>query len=1278
MASVEYRINDKLDQYLQSAHLFNQLNITAITSGAVNFQNLEPLHRYMNRQHQQVESLTTLLYGTPQGDFRVSHRVSAQDYEQNTLLRPDELPYEVSFSDPVNPDVLYVYSVDETGIPARRVDQLGNIDVRDRPWYRQAVETGKPGWTDPFQVGSTDVLALNAYAPIYDRANQLLGVFSVNISLNQLSIFLQDIPVGQSGIVFIVERDGFLIANSTAEASYQVLPGSEVGGEPGNVEFQRRSPNDLDNSLIQQSYQHLLELYSNLETLQQPQEISFSVDRERYFIAVDPYSDEYGLDWLVITVVPEADFAAEIQQNIRTTIYLCLLTLIGAIAFSLFLSRQISKRFSQLNQASQALSNGDLDQRISTDSHIVEVQGLATSFNQTADQLRQLFQEQVEAEATRQSEARFQKLAAAAPGFIYVCAWKADGTRQFEYASSFSQTVLEVEPEQLLADANVALDQIHPDDRADYAAATQRSAETLEPLTIRFRILTPSGQLKWLESSSRPLKHPNGDITWYGLALDVSDRVQLEKQLQQSEIKIRNILNSAVAAITSMRVFKDHTWVIDNVSAGCEALSGYTAEELTVDQNLWVSRIEPDDWQILAPTMFDNIFSERQGTYEYRIRHKDGRMRWIAQTNNSAWDNRQNCWIVTAISMDVSDRKQAEYELQVKTEELDRFFSAAIDLLCIANMDGFFLRLNPQWERALGYPITALEGRRFLDYVHPDDMDSTLEAIAHLSHQEEIPSFVNRYRHYDGSYRWLEWRSVPVGNLIYAAARDISDRIQAERNLQRAKTAAEAANQAKSTFLANMSHELRTPLNAILGFSELMQSSSDLPSKYQENVKLIYSSGETLLKLINEVLDLSKIEAGKIEIEKRLIHVPEKLQLISQTISTRINRKRLQFHLNIAQSVPTFIMVDDQKLQQVLLNLLSNAVKFTEQGHITLRVSRTSHSSDQDYCSIIPPQNQPIWLLFQVEDTGVGIADHDLDLVFDAFGQAPAGQAIQEGTGLGLAISRRFVELMGGEITVQSTLGQGSLFQFTLPVSQVDHPADGSAQPHHSLKPAPNQAVYRMLIVDDYPPNRLLMVKQLETMNVQIREASTGEEAIALWQTWHPDLIWMDIRLPDMDGCDVTQQIRIAEQRCSRVPTVIIAFTAQALLSDRDRILAAGCNDCLIKPFTQHDLYRVLETHLGIELIHEDMVLDIHGQSSASPDFEGLSATDLSIMPERWLKEINHAALRCDDKKVRNLLESVLPDHQQCVQLLFKLSDEFEFEQIVDLTADALQMKLVK
>jgi signal transduction histidine kinase/DNA-binding response OmpR family regulator len=500
--------------------------------------------------------------------------------------------------------------------------------------------------------------------------------------------------------------------------------------------------------------------------------------------------------------------------------------------------------------------------------------------------------------------------------------------------------------------------------------------------------------------------------------------------------------------------------------------------------------------------------------------------------------------------------------------------------------------------------------------------------------------------------------------------------------LQEARREAEAANQAKSTFLANMSHELRTPLNAILGFAQLMDGDPNLTAEQQENLAIINDSGEHLLALINEVLEMSKIEAGQLTLEEKGFDLYAVLDSLEEMFRLRAEGKGLTLTFWQAENVPRHVVTDEGKLRQVLSNLLGNAVKFTQEGGVALRVTALPGE--------VPLQGEERQVLhFEVEDTGPGIAAEELEAVFDPFVQAIGRGGLvsrqpQEGTGLGLAISRQFVRLMGGELTASSEVGQGSLFRFEVQVGLADAAEVEVTRPRRRvLKLAPDQRAadgrpFRLLVVEDRETNRRLLVKLLESLGFEVNEAANGQEAIEGWERWQPHLIWMDMRMPVMDGHEATQRIKATPEGRT---TVIVALTATVFEEDRERVILEGCDDFVRKPFRKDEIYDTLARHLGVSFLYEEE--PAAPAEAAGPRRYVLSAEALAALPSAWLADLRGATIKADLNLILALVERMreravadplAPGAESAVALADTLADlaqNYEYKQILTLIEQA-------
>ncbi len=523
---------------------------------------------------------------------------------------------------------------------------------------------------------------------------------------------------------------------------------------------------------------------------------------------------------------------------------------------------------------------------------------------------------------------------------------------------------------------------------------------------------------------------------------------------------------------------------------------------------------------------------------------------------------------------------------------------------------------------------------------------------------------------------YLLWKELQLShqaleNYAQTLELKVQERTQelAEKNLalEKARQDAEAANSAKSTFLTNMSHELRTPLNAILGFSHLSVHSSSLPPEHKENLSIITRSGEHLLTLINQVLDLSKIEAGRTTLNEKNFDLHCLLDDLENMFQLQAKEKQLQLLFERSLDVPQYIRTDEVKLRQVLINLLNNALKFTSYGGVSVRVKGESGALGVEHQEVVPYS-----LFFEVEDTGSGIASDDLNSIFEAFVQTQTGKEAQQGTGLGLPISRFFVQLMGGEITVISEVGCGTTFKFDVRVNRVNAQDIKTKRPTRQvIALEPNQPRYRILIVDDKPLNRQLLIRLLNPLGFELKEASNGKEAIELWESWKPHLIWMDVRMPVMDGYQATQQIRNVEMLQATSPlspkTVIIALTASTLEEEQAIALSIGCDDFICKPFRQISLFEVMSKHLGVRYVYENFNL---AEEKLSDSGSSVTLSSLPKLSREWIANMKQAIRVADLDLMATAIEQVRKENETFADILQNHLDNFDYENILKLITD--------
>ena len=588
-----------------------------------------------------------------------------------------------------------------------------------------------------------------------------------------------------------------------------------------------------------------------------------------------------------------------------------------------------------------------------------------------------------------------------------------------------------------------------------------------------------------------------------------------------------------------------------------ERVLGYSVDELT--SLPFLEFVHPDDRATTIAEMQCLTTGHSTISFENRYRAKDGTYRWML------WDATPfpEQQLIYAAARDITERKHAE-------ETLHRFFTSSADMLSIVGYDGYRQVVNPAWQRILGFSAAELKAVPLFEFIHPDDRDLAITQFRKLLAEERMISFEARYRTKEGSYRWMQWNATPFPEqrLIYASGRDITERKQAEQKIQKLKEEADAANRAKSEFLARMSHEIRTPLNVVIGTGDLLERTA-LDNEQRKYVRVFQNAANNLLAVINDILDLAKVESGHLTLKESDFDLAELLDSVAEIMAVRARQKGVGLIYDIAPQIPAKVRGDSERLRQVLINLIGNAVKFTEKGQVAMRVEAD------------PGSSEPGALRFSVADTGIGIPAEKLDTIFEAFTQADDSiTRAYGGTGLGLAIAKRLVELMNGRIWAESQLGAGATFFFTVNLRvSAAQPMSAEMQATQFAVAPGSLSALQILVVDDSEDNCFLIREYLKDFGCHLEFAANGQIAAEKACSKPYDLVLMDLRMPVMDGYKATERIRGWEREQGRPPTPIIALTASALESELQKAIDAGCTASLRKPIPLLTLLEAVQKH---------------------------------------------------------------------------------------------------
>ncbi|MEG4579715.1 PAS domain S-box protein [Microcoleus sp. MON1_C5] len=783
------------------------------------------------------------------------------------------------------------------------------------------------------------------------------------------------------------------------------------------------------------------------------------------------------------------------------------------------------------------------------------------------------------------------------------------------------------------------LDTIHPDDRERTNQVWMEAVQTKTLYDIEYRIRGADGNYRYFQGRGVPILNEDGSIReWVGTCSDIHDRKQAEDAIKQSEERYRSLI------VATSQI----AWTADaeGRSPDLPSWRAYTGQ--TVDEVVglgWLDAIHPDDRERTNQVWMEAVQTTTLYDIEYRIRGADGNYRYFQVRGVPILDEEGSVreWVGTC--SDIHDRKQAEDTIKQSEERYRSLILAISQIVWTTDAEGR-CQDTPSMRAYTGQTEAEVVGFGWLDTIHSDDRERTVQVWMEAVETKSLFEMEYRMRGSDGNYRYFQARAVPILNEDGSIREwvgtciDIHDRKQAEFVMAKAKEAAEAASRAKSEFLANMSHELRTPLNGIMGYAQILQRSKVLNQEERSRIDVIYQCGSHLLTLINDILDLSKIEAQKVELMPTDFHFPAFLQGVAEMCRIRAEIKGIQFHFPSSTELPIGIRADEKRLRQVLFNLLSNAIKFTDQGSVTFIVSFATEGK----------------IRFEVRDTGTGIAQEQLQAIFQPFEQVGDRKRQTEGTGLGLAISQRIVELMGSTIQVQSEMNVGSIFWFDVSLPQADEWVKTSQIDHHGQIIGIKDRQPKIVVIDDKWANRSVINNLLSPIGFEVFEANDGLEGWEKIIEVQPDLIVTDLLMPELDGFEVIKRVRESE---NFKDTVIIVSSASVFETDQYRSLEAGGNTFIPKPIQATELLQKLQQYLDLEWIYEANEAPL----AIAPDTNELiapPATEMEILYELAMKgnflEIVKQAV---------LLEEIDPKYIPFANRLNQMAKDFQDEEIL-------------
>lgn len=849
---------------------------------------------------------------------------------------------------------------------------------------------------------------------------------------------------------------------------------------------------------------------------------------------------------------------------------------------------------------------------------------------------------------------RLTKITNLIPGVVYQYRLRPDGSSCFPFISEAVKEIFRVTPEQILDDATAIFANIHADDYAGLVDSIQKSAKDLTIWQYEYRLKFNDGLIRSLYGNAIPQKEEDGSILWHGHLTDITEmksRLESEEKLRESEKRFKYLSNQLEAIldhIPGLVFYKDkkNNFIRVNkyFAEGQDKsyIEGKNAMELYPKED--AEKYYQDDLSVINSGIAKLDIEEKWDTPQG--------VKWVSSSRIPFIDSTGEIAGIIGLSIDITQKKLAEKALHESEEKFRDMANLLPQIVIETDTQGYITYMNNHGLTTLGFTKGSdIAGVNIDNFYIPEDRQRAKEDLQRRLSEGWNDNVEYRIKTQDGKILNVMVYANPIlkGNKTVGFRGiiiDITEQKKSEAELLKAKNEAEIANKSKSRFLANMSHEIRTPLNAIIGFSQLMNRDEFLTTTQKEYNAAIMRSGEHLLDLINDILELAKIEAGRIVLNPTNIDLYTFLEDIELMLKERAQSKHLQTVFELAAGLPRYVLVDENKLRQIFINLISNAIKFTDEGGIAVhvRAEKTDEATSH--------------LVIEIQDSGSGIAENEIHNLFKHFVQTSSGINKGTGTGLGLVLSRELANLMGGDITLKSDVGIGSVFTFYVEIKTGVHEFVAPSIQKRAIGIVKGKKVYRILVVDDKPENLKVAIDLLNLVGFQTNEAASGAEAIDKSAAWDPDLILMDLRMPEMDGYETLHRIH-STKKGAKIP--IVALSASAFEDDQRKYNLSGLQGFVRKPYRENELFNTIGEILGIQYIYDDETICSPTRVLAD---EAETAGYIAELSSEIITEVLDAIDIADLNKLIKLINSIQPDFPELAQYLMMLAKNYDYDHI--------------